>query len=30
MNYNDLTDPYEIAKFIRDSVKTTRKSLCKW
>ena len=23
MNYNDLTDPYEIAKFIRDSVKTT-------
>ena len=23
MIYNDLTDPYEIAKFIRDSVKTT-------
>ncbi|MBE6053019.1 MAG: 2,3,4,5-tetrahydropyridine-2,6-dicarboxylate N-acetyltransferase [Clostridium sartagoforme] len=23
MNYNDLTDPYEIARFIRDSVKTT-------
>lgn len=23
MNYNDLTDPYEIAKFIRDSVKIT-------
>lgn len=23
MNYNDLTDPYEIAKFIKDSVKTT-------
>ncbi len=23
MDYNNLTDPYEIAKFIRDSVKTT-------
>ena len=23
MNYTDLTDPYEIARFIRDSVKTT-------
>lgn len=23
MNYNDLTDPYEIAKFIKDSTKTT-------
>ncbi|MCF0148450.1 MAG: 2,3,4,5-tetrahydropyridine-2,6-dicarboxylate N-acetyltransferase, partial [Clostridium sp.] len=23
MNYNDLTDPYEIAKFIKDSVKIT-------
>lgn len=23
MNYNDLTDPYEIAKFIKDSKKTT-------
>lgn len=23
MNYNDLTDPYEIARFIKDSIKTT-------
>ncbi len=23
MNYNDLTDPYEIARFIKDSTKTT-------
>ena len=23
MNYNELTDPYEIAKFIKDTQKTT-------